>query len=257
MLLLLMETKAHQTLKRMAGEFLRQRGCRIVAGEVQCPISRYRIDVAGYLDTELESVASDGSPLLRRCEPRTIMIECKQSREDFLRDAEQIAPLLDLREQYQRICASIQENRIKRLEPQLRRAGTSLFAELDEWDFNASRLTGYRRVLRRLRRIDEKLHGETKFFLMARYRLADELYLAAPHGVIKPRELPQGWGLLECADAPLRCGGEGPLVNGELSPHVAISAPIHCPKPVHRQRMLRNIAVAACRSSFVGDASMT
>jgi hypothetical protein len=244
-----METKAHQRLKRIAGDFLRLRGCQILAGEVCCPISRYRIDVAGYLDTIVAGVTMDGNLVKRRCEPRTIMIECKQSREDFLRDAEQIAPLLDLREKYQGICASIQEHRIKRLEPQLRKAGTSLFAELDDWDFTASRLRGYRRVLRRLRRIDEKLHGETKFFLMARYRLADEMYLAAPSGVIKTRELPQGWGLLECDGDALRDIEEGDRSNGECGLRVAVAAPVHCARPAHRERFLRNIAAAACRAS--------
>lgn len=233
-----METKAHQRLKRMAGDFLRLRGCQIFAGEVACPISRYRIDMAGYLDTVVESVTGDGNLVKRRCPPRTIMIECKQSRSDFVRDAQDIGPLLELRETYQRICASIEVNRIKRLEPQLRQSGSSLFAELDEWDFSASRLAGYRRVLRRLRRLDEQLHGETKFFLVARYRLADEMYVAAPRGMIRPREVPHGWGLLEAADDEL---------------HIALEAPVHCCKPIHHQRLLRNIAAAACRQSWRGE----
>lgn len=251
-----METKAHQTLKRIAGEFLRLRGCRILAREVQCPLSRYRVDIAGYLDVRVAGDSGSGQAAVRRCEPRTIMIECKQSRGDFLRDAERIAPLLELREQYQRMGASIEEHRIKRCEPQLRRAGTSLFAELDEWDFAASRLAGYRRVLRRLRRLDEKIHGNTKFFLMARYRLADELYLAAPAGVVKPRELPAGWGLLECAPQQLRgddvgeCGADWADVPGL---RIAVVAPAHAPRPAHRQRLLRNIAVAACRSWATAD----
>ena len=240
LLFLAMETKAHLTLKRMAADFLRMRGCQILAGEVACPISRYRIDVAGYMDTVIEGVTADGNLAKRRCEPRTIFIECKQSREDFLRDAQQLAPLLDLREKYQRICASIEENRIKRLEPQLRKTGSSLFAELDEWDFSGSRLAGYRRVLRRLRRLDEKLHGETKFFLVARYRLADEMYLAAPPGLIKPRELPHGWGLLEASDQA-------------CTMRIAVAAPIHACRPVHRHRLLRTIAAAACKYSWRGE----
>ena len=67
---------------------------------------------------------------------------------------------------------SIQEQRIKVEEPELRLAGSSLFAELDEWDFSASRLPSYRKVLRRLGRVDEQLYGETKFFQIARWQLA-------------------------------------------------------------------------------------
>ena len=241
-----METKAHQYLKRAAEEFLRLRGCRILAFEVQCPISRYRVDVAGYVDLAVDVAASDGTPAMRRCEPRTVVIECKQSREDFLRDAAQIEPLLQQREHYQRICTSIEENRIKRLEPQLRKAGTSLFTELDEWDFSGSRLRGYRRVLRLLRRMDEKLHGETKFFFMARYRLADEMYLAAPRGVIRPREVPHGWGLLECEPYSIQINGISTSTEPAL--RTTRPAPIHLPRTEYRLRLLRNIAAAACRS---------
>jgi hypothetical protein len=84
-----METHAHRTLKRMALAFLRSQGCSAVATEVGCPICRYRADAAGYADVDpLEQ---------RRCEPRVIVIECKQSREDFLRDRRQVDRLLRLR----------------------------------------------------------------------------------------------------------------------------------------------------------------
>jgi len=224
-----METHAHHQLKRLATAFLRENGCLAVATEVRCPISRFRIDAAGYLD----SVTDDGtSRSHRRCDPRTIMIECKQSRADFLRDSENAEPLLALREQLERIRTSIEEHCIKLSEPQLRCTGTSLFAQLDEWDFSASRSPAYRKVLRQLRSIDEKLHGQTKFFLMKRYRLADRLYLAAPRGMIRRRELPPGWGLLECSP-------EMELLD------VRFPAVEQATKAMHRIRLLRNIAVAA------------
>ena len=239
-----METKAHQALKRLAIAFLRERGCRAVATEVQCPISRYRMDVAGYQDRPpLDS--SFAAPPRQKPEPRTIVVECKQCRSDFLRDCESIEPLLELRAQINRIRESVEEHRIKRLEPQLRRGGTSLFAELDDWNFADSRLRAYREVMRKLRRIDEKLHGETKFFLMARYRLADQLYIAAPAGVIRRTELPLGWGLLECSEKFLE---EVPAA-GPVACNLTVAVPCdeRCSKPAHRVRLLRNIAVAASR----------
>jgi hypothetical protein len=100
-------------------------------------------------------------------------------------------------------------------------------------------LKGYREVLRKLRRIDEKLHGETKFFLIARYRLADQLYLAAPAGMIRRREVPPGWGLLVC---PIKALCESAVDEGLT---IEIESPNHGARCVRRTRLLRNIAVAA------------
>jgi hypothetical protein len=237
-----METTAHRNLKRLALGFLRQSGCQAMTSEVRCPISRYRIDAAGYLDRLPTGV--NGEPP-SRCEPRTIVIECKQSREDFLRDAEDTGELLARRAQLERIRQSIEEFRIKRCEPQLRRAGTSLFPELDDWDFASSRLPAYRTVLRQLLRIDQKLHGETKFFLIARYHLADQMYLAAPRKLIRRSELPSGWGLLECDPKCLVDFDEPGLFEPPAALQISVLAP-QCPSPSKfRLRMLRNIAVAA------------
>ena len=231
-----METQSHQHLKRMALGFLFDNGCQAAAMEVSCPFSRYRIDVAGYTDRILDA---ESPP--RRCEPRTVVIECKQSRQDFLRDSEHSQELIELRARLDVIRQSIEEHRIKQLEPQLRCDGSSLFTELDEWDFSRSRLRSYREIMRKLRRIDEKLHGQTKFFLMARYRLADQLFIAAPRGMIRRGELPPGWGLLECPRGRPKAhrSGEPPMLRISVPPSERAS------KPVYRTRLLRNIAVAA------------
>jgi hypothetical protein len=246
-----METRTHENLKRLALAYVHALGCQAAGMEVPCPFSRYRIDVAGYQDRVVGADAQS-----RRCEPRTIMIECKQSRSDFLRDSEQTTRLIALRTHLDKIRESIEEHRIKQFEPQLRCDGTSLFSELDDWDFSRSRLRSYREVLRKLRRIDEKLHGETKFFLISRYRLADQLFIAAPRGLIRRSELPPGWGLLE---SPRRLAKVRSLDASMMS--VAVPAPAHVSKPAYRARMLRNIAVAASqhlarRYFAVGDSGI-
>ncbi|MCH8261303.1 MAG: hypothetical protein IIC46_13980, partial [Planctomycetes bacterium] len=96
-----METFAHRRLKELAVSFLRDGGCLAVATEVRCPISRYRVDAAGYQDS-----VRDGAPnrrRRRRCPPTTIVVECKQSRADFFRDAEQTEALLARRADLQLI----------------------------------------------------------------------------------------------------------------------------------------------------------
>ena len=45
-----MESIEHLELKRLAVAWLARLGCRAVATEVRCPIARYRVDAAGWLD---------------------------------------------------------------------------------------------------------------------------------------------------------------------------------------------------------------
>ncbi len=243
-----METFAHQRLKDLAIRFLRAEGCLALSTEVRCPISRYRIDAAGYLD----STRSNGDDprrhrrrTRRRCEPTTIIVECKQARADFLRDNEQRDPLLEYRRGLQRIRESIEEHRIKEHEPQLRQSGTALFADLEEWDFASSRLPSYRRVVSQLRMVDKKLHGQTKFHLIAQYKLADRLYLAAPRGMIKQAEVPPGWGLLQCPPAWLDPETVDKRLDESPQLEIVIEAPLRRGRDEHRLRLLRNIAVAA------------
>lgn len=232
-----METQAHQQLKWLAASFLRSLGCLAVAMEVRCPISRYRIDVAGHCDTD---------PVEHCRRPaKTVVVECKQSRADFLRDRTQMERLLRIRNHLERVRLSIEEHRIKIEEPQLRVRGSSLFESLDDWNFAASRLPSYRRTLRRQRRIDQQIYGETKFFLMARYRLADQMFIAAPRGMIWPCELPRGWGLLECPMDGLESLADSDRLEEPPSLTVRVDACEQNTHPERRLRWLRNIAVAA------------
>ncbi|MCH8153056.1 MAG: hypothetical protein IH830_11890 [Planctomycetes bacterium] len=258
-----METPAHQHLKSFAMGFLRGLGCQAVATEVRCPISQYRVDVAGYLDTVALGQRSQPSQRRRagpavgiaeprrsrrqRCDPRTIVIECKQSRADFLRDRREADRLLALRSELERIRRHIEERQIKVYEPHLRRSGSSLFPELEVWDFSASRQRAYRQVIQRIRRVERQLHGDTKLFTVARYQLADRLYLAAPRGIIRQRDLPSGWGLLECSQEWLREPGTASRRPNNPPLSITVEAPQHSSRPQHRLRLLRNIAVAACR----------
>jgi hypothetical protein len=226
------ETSTHRTLKQLAAAYLRRHGCQAIATEVRCPSSAYRVDVAGYRDTT-------GVPRERRPPPTTVIVECKGARGDFLRDCGQRDALLAHRRELERLRRHIEERRIRVHEPHLRVSGSSLFAELEEWDFSGIRMRGDRRILRTIARIERKLYGQTKFFTIARYRLADRLYLAAPRGMIKRGEIPPGWGLLEqCADG-LR---------------VEVEAPVQGCSPERRQRLLRNIAVAASRTVLASEA---
>jgi hypothetical protein len=179
----------------------------------------------------------------RGARAKTVIIECKQARSDFLIDSRDMDDLLAERDRLLRVRKVLEEQIVKACEPQLRLSGSRLFPDLEEWDFAASRVGSYRAVLNDLRRLDEQMHGQSKFWIMAHYRLADWLYLAAPVGVIRPREIPPGWGLLEMDRGAFRGpdNGSGPGLR------VRVRAPELQGKPEHRLRLLRNIAVSATR----------
>lgn len=239
-----METAAHRHLKDATVSLLLQSGCAAAAAEVRCPIARHRVDVAGFLDPLPKKLQADGDTalqrrsgvaltLLRGIAIKTVIVECKQSRSDFLADSRDAERLIEERERLTRVRTVLEDQIVKICEPHLRKSGTRLFSELEEWDFSRSRVASYRAVLNDLRRIDERLHGESKFWTLSHYRLADWLYVAATPGVLNRREVPPGWGLVEIDEQGAR---------------IVVAAPEQVGKQEHRQRLLRNIAVAACRN---------
>ena len=107
---------------------------------------------------------------------RTVIVECKATRTDFLSDRADLdraaAEHARLRHRRDRI----REQLVSRWEPHLRRAGETLFAETDGWNFEDSRLASVRSVDRDERLARETLASQVKFARMARWRIADHLY---------------------------------------------------------------------------------
>jgi len=284
------ETPSHATLKRLAREFLLRIGCCAAACEVICPIARHRVDAAGYADDSVRlpmpgeralatlwslsaalgaATAADAAEPRRSAQepaearivtqpsgrrrvrtPNTVIIECKRSRQDFFRDGEDVEALLRQRELLRERRREIEETRVKRAEPHLRRSGSALFSELEEWDFSESRHPAYRRVLRELKRLDHRLYGHAKFSKLVKYRLADHLLVLAPSALIRPAELPEGWGLLECPRQHLRRGAfvEPLSLLDDLPLRLTVAPPRLATPPLRRQRMLRNLAVRLMRA---------
>jgi hypothetical protein len=278
------ETLSHALLKRLARAFLLRIGCCAACCEVVCPIARHRVDAAGYADGELTlprqgeralatlwslaaampsgpgdpreraipSAAAGPKPRRGPRTPSTVIIECKRSRNDFFRDGEDVESLLAERERLRSRRTEIEETRVKRAEPHLRISGSALFAELEEWDFASSRHPAYHRVQRELRLLDRRLYGHTKFSRLVKYRLADRLLILAPSGLLRPSELPDGWGLLECPRLHLGRGAGAvptdpidPLVDLPL--RLTIDPPLHASPTARRLRLLRNLAVRLTR----------
>ena len=259
-----METREHLGLKELASAWLLSMGCRAVAHEVPCPIARFRVDAAGWAEHDwrlgadpaahASIFAAERAGDAHRA-PRTVVVECKASRADFLRDDLRVDDLLAERERLLGRKAEIERDLIPVHEPHLRRAEGALFEESASWDFEKSRLLPYRRVLRQLAKLEERLHGQTKFNLIARWRLADELWILAATGVVRPREVPAGWGLAECSPAVLRRGVQHALAMGTLPLRVIVQAPRHASPEHRRARILRNIAIELTRGQFPRVAS--
>lgn len=247
------ETKRHLQLKDLALAWLRAVGCRAVATEVACPFHRYRFDALGWLDHADDARAVDafGAPPAEPRAPRAIAVECKQSRADFASDDADPAELARRKAYLLERRAVIEELRVKVRETHLRDDQSSLFEELATWEFGASRITAYRKVLDELAAIDAKMGIDTKFAQLARWRTADHLVLVTPTGLLRPREVPAGWGLVEVDPKALRKGWEP--VAGEPLPCQLRVAPSALGTPAERRlRLLRNIAVAASRGVGYG-----
>ena len=174
-----METHAHASLRADAVRFLFDIGCAAAATEIPCPISRFRCDAAGYLDP-LPRGAGVAQGSWRGSTARTVVVECKQARADFLRDSRQTPALLARRRELEAARACLEDRIIRIAEPELRIGGSALFPQLERWDVDKSRLGSYRRIVSELRAIDHALHGQTKFWLLHQYRLADRLYPPRP-----------------------------------------------------------------------------
>lgn len=241
-----MESSEHRALKRLSAQWLRAAGCCAVAAEVQSPVPRHRVDAAGWSDGPPVSDAARRRGAVRT--PATFIIECKASRADFLRDTRERAALLRRRAALETQRADLEREFIPEAEPHLLRGDGFLFPDLESWDFAASRLPAYRQVLRELARTDRMLYGDTKFCVLAAWRLADRLLIAAPRGLVHPSELPRGWGLLEFERNAVR-GREiedGPPWRVRVEPE-ALQSPER-----RRLRLLRNIAVAGTRQRPTG-----
>jgi hypothetical protein len=83
------------------------------------------------------------------------------------------------------------------------RMGDSLFAEFESHDFAAIEHRGYRRVLRELGALQNRLFDCTKFETLVRYRCANLFFLVVPNELFREAEIPIGWGALIERDGAL------------------------------------------------------
>lgn len=179
------ESVRHLELKRLALAWAQERGFRVAAAEVSVPNLRARLDVAA---CRIESRSRSGAVTA------TAVFECKQSRPDFIRDSRSRAGTLA------RLAAL--DARKLRHEATLRpfyltlRHGDALFSEMEGCDFIRTGDECYLRLIGEIGKLTTRLHAQTKFDDLIRWRAANLFYVVAEPGIFATHELPAGWGLL-------------------------------------------------------------
>jgi hypothetical protein len=175
------ETALHARLKRAALIWAQAQGYLACAMEVRLPKCRYRVDLAAY--------RRDSNRIAM-----TAVFECKQALVDLRRDNGCVAAIRRrLEKAYLR--RQLLEKNLRIHYPQLRIAD-SLFAEFDSHDFGAIGHHGYTRITRQLATLQNRLFNCTKFETLMRYDCANLFYLVLPAELLRPAEIPLGWGAL-------------------------------------------------------------
>jgi hypothetical protein len=179
------ESVRHLELKRLALAWAQERGFRVAAAEVAVPNLRAVIDVAA---CRIESRSRAGAITA------TAIFECKQSRADFVRDSRSRAATVAR-------LAALEALKLRH-EATLRpfylslRHGDSLFPELDGCDFIRTGDECYLRLIAEIAKLSGRLHAQTKFDDLVRWRAANLFYVVAEPELFTTHEIPAGWGLL-------------------------------------------------------------
>lgn len=231
------KTAAHRELERRTLLWAQRHQWPFAAPEVSIPGGRFRIDVAAAKPgRERRSYYCEQSKCHRKRSATvvgpTAIFECKASRADFLKDA---ADFRETLARLEKLAArrAMHETWLKEREPQLRmREG--LFAEDDRLSQEAgSQYESLRLVLEETAQLQRRLFGRTKFSRLRAMRFADFHYLVAMPGVVRPHELPEGWGLLEAVE------------NEDLE--LLVPADATAPPEEGRVILLQRIALAGTR----------
>jgi len=183
------ETAAHRELKRLALIWAWENGYPLAALEISLPKSRYRADAIAYRPQRNGTLG------------HTVIFECKQSRPDLRRDDARSPEMLrKLEAAYRR--QQVLERNLRVHYPTLR-CGETLFPEWDDFNFSALEHRGYRKVVRELSALQNQLRDGRKFEKLSRYGCANLFYLVVPNELMRPPEVPIGWGLLSAVEGRL------------------------------------------------------
>lgn len=194
------ESQAHRDLKRLALLWAQVNGFRIAAAEVSLPNHRVRMDVAAYKPQRAREARRDKRTGRERLvwKPAigvTAIFECKASTTDFIRDARSMKATSE-RLQVLHEKKSHAEQELCLHYPSIRN-GDSLFQEYETLNFERPGYERYEKIMREIRQLSDRLHGNTKFDRLTKYGAANLFYVVAEPDTVSLHVLPCGWGLLE------------------------------------------------------------
>jgi len=205
------ETALHRELKRLALIWAQARGYRAAAAEVTLPNYRFRLDVAAYKEERVREARPGGGRMRQRSAiGLTEVFECKASKPDFLRDARSLALTMDRLKVLHERKARIEEELHVHYPSILN--GDSLFQEYQSVDFERAGHERYQRTLLDIRRLNSRIHANTKFDRLVKWGAANLFWVVADAGVLKMHEVPAGRGLL-LRDGESLCVAAKPLLH--------------------------------------------
>lgn len=189
------ESAAHAELKRLSLVWAQRNGFRIAAAEVSVPsLGACRLDAAAYRPETTPGSDAAGRRVQMPVLGTTAVFECKSSRADFLKDSRSERHLSGRLERLYEL-RSIYESSMQQHFPTLRH-GDALFPEYDVYRFEAAGFEPYDRIVAEIESLSNRLHQQTKFDKLMRWKAANTHFIVAEEEVMKTHELPHGWGLL-------------------------------------------------------------
>jgi hypothetical protein len=200
------ETPRHAHLKKLALLWAQKEGYSACSMETRLPNSGYRADVVAYKPAIEKFDIPDPRTKTTRVVTQTVVgataiFECKQVRTDYARDAHRVEPTLARLKALDERRLKL-EQLLKMHHPSLRRS-ESLFQAFDIYDFSKLEHKTYRKIVREIGILQNRLYDKTKFEKLVRYECANLYYLVAEEGVLAGHEAPLGWGLLVHRDGKL------------------------------------------------------
>ena len=193
------ESPEHLRLKRFAVLWAQAVGYPIAATEVSIPEFQCRVDAAAYRPArEIELRWDEQKQKRRKVSVAslgiTAIFECKASRPDYLRDS---CSMVKTRVRLETLTRrkQLHEETLKIHYPSIRN-GDSLFPEYETLNFELPGYEIYQKILREVRQLSARLHGQTKFEQLTQWRAANLHFLVADPDLFQAHELPADWGLL-------------------------------------------------------------
>lgn len=177
--------KPHNMKRAILGWLLTQKPSGIGI-HVPTRVSKYCADVAAFWSSPAKK---------RLMQPKkTVIVEIRRTREHCWPDCSRQEELLPLLIEQKDLRASLEEE-IRQNEPELKDTD-NLFPEYETWRYSESKNRKYRRCLNQIEKIEHALYQGSRFEQIRRAHVADFLYLAVPEGTVNPKELADGWGLI-------------------------------------------------------------